>query len=265
MNLEELRHRIRRSPLGPLALAVYRRFLPPQRRAVNARGARYDRETTAVMRRVLRPDSSCIDVGAHRGSILEEILELAPRGVHFAFEPLPRFAAELRQRFPRVQVHEAAAGDGAGEAAFVHVENAPAYSGLREREYDRPDPVLEPLRVQVVRIDDVVPQTQPIDFIKLDIEGGEYHALRGAVTTVRRCRPVIVFEAGEKSTGRYGVGPADVHRLVTGDLGCHLSTMERWLAGEAPYDEAGFREAWERGLEYYFIAYPADGGSMSPR
>lgn len=258
MILEQVRHRIRRSPFGPLALAIYRRFLTPERRAVNARGARYDREATDVMRRVLRPDSSCIDVGAHSGSMLEEILELAPRGSHHAFEPLPRYAARLRSRFPQVQVHEAAVGDEMGEVEFVHVVNAPAYSGLRERDYDRPDVKLERVRVREVRLDEVIPESSAIAFIKIDIEGGEFHALRGAQRTVRRCRPVVVFEAGAQSTGRYGVVPEDLYRLVTTDLACSLSTMERWLAGAPPYDEPEFGEAWRRGSEFYFIAYPAD-------
>lgn len=257
MGLQRLRHSIRRSPLGPLALAIYRWFLTPERRAVNEKGARYDRDASAVMRRILRPDSSCLDVGAHAGSFLEEVLERAPRGTHHAFEPLPRYAAELRRRFPGVHVHEAAVGDEPGETEFVHVANAPAYSGLRERTYDRPDPRLERLRVRIVRIDDVVPAIQPIALIKLDIEGGEFHALRGARRTIERSRPVIVFEAGAKSTGRYGVAPDDVWRLLVVDLACHVSTMARWLAADPPYDEAGFRQAWQQELEFYFIAYPA--------
>ena len=257
MILEELRHRVRRSPLGPLALAVYRLFLTPERRAVNAKGALYDRQASEVMRRTLKPDSSCVDVGAHRGSIVEEFLEHAPHGRHHAFEALPQLAAELARRFPQVTVHPAAVGDENGEADFVHVENAPAYSGLRERDYDRADPRIRHERVKVDRLDDAVPRDQAVAYVKIDIEGGEYHALKGAVELVRRCRPIIVFEAGERSTGRYGVGPDDVYRLVTGDLGCRLTTMERWLAGTPPFTAEEFRAAWAEGREYYFLASPA--------
>lgn len=219
-----------------------------------------------MMKRVLRPDSCCADVGAHNGTILRTMLELSPHGTHFAFEPLPHFAARLREAFPTARVCEVALSDYSGQASFVHVANDAAYSGLRPRIYDRPDPILQPITVTVTRLDDVIPPEQPVAFIKIDIEGGEFHALRGAVRTIRRWRPVIVFEGGPKSTGQYSVEPEEVYDLTTGQLGFHLSTMQRWLAGLLPYAEAEFCERWRSGAEFYFIAYPADdvpGGGSS--
>jgi FkbM family methyltransferase len=222
----------------------------------HAQNSRYDRETCEVLGRVLRPDSCGVDVGAHRGGILKEMMRCAPLGTHFAFEPLPHLAAHLRKTFPGARVHEAAVSDHAGTARFVHVEDAPAYSGLRERIYDWPDPALKAITVNVVRLDDVLPDEQSVAFIKLDIEGGEFHALLGAAGTIRRCRPVIVFEAGHRSTGQYGVGPDEVYRLITEQFGYHLSTMQRWLADRSPYRRTAFRRHWRRGTEFYFIAYP---------
>jgi len=219
--------------------------------------AAYDLQTTEVMRRVLGEASACLDIGAHEGSVLREMVTIAPRGAHHAFEPLPHLAAALRTAFPTVTVHEAAVSDAPGRAQYVFVENAPAYSGLRERDYDRPDPRKTLLDVSVVRIDDVVPTDTPVDLIKLDIEGGEYHALKGAARTIARCRPVIVFEASARSTGKYGVTPEDMFNLVVGEYACQLSTMRRWLDGEPPLSAEEFARNWYNGPEYYFIAYPA--------
>jgi FkbM family methyltransferase len=260
--LKSIKRLVRRSPLGPVTQRIHRVFFPERKKRSNPRGVKYDQQTIEVMRRVLRPESSCIDVGAHRGKILQEIVRISPLGNHFAFEPLPHFAAILRARFPDVRVYEAAVSDHTGTATFVHVENAPGYSGLRQRIYDRPDPVLKSIRVNVVRLDDVIPCEQSLAFIKLDIEGGEFDALRGATRTIRRCQPVVVFEAGAKSTVQYGIGPEDVYRLISEQLGYSLSTLARWLAGQSPYSHAEFCHNWHSGPDFFFIAY-STGTSQS--
>lgn len=251
--LGTLKKMIKRSPLAPLAASVYGWSLPAARRELMLQNLRYDRETVDVMRRHLAADSSCIDIGAHDGEILRYMTQLAPRGRHIAFEPIPHLAATLRERFPGVAVHEAACSERAGSAEFVLVENALAYSGLRRRIYDRPDAKLRNIRVQVVRVDDVV--AHPVSLIKIDVEGGEYHALLGAERTIRTHRPLIVFEAGAKSTGQYGVTPEEFMSFFD-RLGYRLSTMQRWLASRPALTREEFVDDWNGGRDYYFIAHP---------
>jgi FkbM family methyltransferase len=252
--LDTLKKVIKRSRLAPLAASVYGLALPAERRYAMQRNLRYDRETVEVMRRVLTAHSSCIDIGAHDGEILRHIAKLAPRGHHVAFEPIPHLAATLRARFPEVSVYEAACADRPGSAQFVLVENAPAYSGLRRRLYDRPDAALRSIRVQVVRVDELV--RHAVSLIKVDVEGGEYHALLGAQRTIAIHRPVIIFEAGARSTGQYGVTPRDFTSLFA-RLGYRLSTMERWLASKPAFTEEEFVANWQGDRDYYFIAHPA--------
>ena len=216
---------------------------------------RYDLQTVEVMKRILREDSVCIDVGAHEGDVLQEMVSIAPKGRHHAFEPIPALAQALRERFPRVSVHQAALSDEKGEAEFQHVVNSPGYSGLRKRDYDRLDPVIEKIRVKKVRLDDLLSPQEEVSFIKVDVEGGEYHALRGGSETLKRCKPFVVFEAGLKSTSHYGVGPADIYELLVRDCDMNLSTMERWLGDSPPLDEQEFIRHFQEGLDYYFLAY----------
>jgi FkbM family methyltransferase len=251
--LHTLKKVIKRSRLAPLAASVCGLALPPGRRDALLRNFRYDRETLEVMRRVLAADSSCIDIGAHDGEILRHITKLAPQGRHIAFEPIPHLAAMLRARFPEVAVHEAACTNSPGSAEFVLVENAPAYSGLRQRIYDRPDVALRNIRVQAVRVDDLV--RQAVSLIKVDVEGGEYHALLGAERTITIHRPVIIFEASARSTGQYGVAPHDFTKFF-GRLGYRLFTMERWLASKPAFTDEEFIHNWNGGPHYYFIAQP---------
>lgn len=50
------------------------------------------------------------------------------------------------------------------------------------------------VRVQVETIDATVPDDRTVSLIQLDVEGFETQALTGAISTIRRCLPVIVVE-----------------------------------------------------------------------
>lgn len=49
-------------------------------------------------------------------------------------------------------------------------------------------------RVDVIRLDDIVPKERRVTVIHLDIEGYELKALMGALATIRRCLPIIIIE-----------------------------------------------------------------------
>ena len=58
-----------------------------------------------------------------------------------------------------------------------------------------------------------------LDYVKLDLEGYELKALRGAEGQLRRHRPVVVVESG-RQLARYGDSRADLLACMT-DLGYH--------------------------------------------
>ena len=96
----------------------------------------YDKQTRAIMSRILSEDSNCIDVGANEGIFTKEMLKYAPSGKHMAFEPLPDLANDLSDKYPQVDVHGCALSDVNAPSTFQHVTNASGYSGLRKRHYD---------------------------------------------------------------------------------------------------------------------------------
>ena len=99
----------------------------------------YDRLTLRILDKLLLPASNCVDIGCHKGEILEEILKRSPNGHHYAFEPIPQFYESLKENFNREQVtfSRVALSDRKGEAKFNHVVDAPAYSGLKRRDYQQ--------------------------------------------------------------------------------------------------------------------------------
>jgi len=226
---------------------IRRRLLPAHVRA----DIRDTELLVALMEQLLEPDSDCLDVGAHAGSVLREMARVAPRGRHLAWEPLPAFAARLREVFPDLDVREAALSDRAGEREFAHVLADPGWSGFLAR----PTPSgsrVETISVRTERLDDVLPAGVRPAFVKIDVEGAEEEVLRGALETLRRHRPVIAFEHGAGSADHYGTTPEAIHRLLAGELGYAIHGLD----GDGPYDERRFAEIFAAGERVNFAAHP---------
>ncbi|MBT8215354.1 MAG: FkbM family methyltransferase, partial [Acidimicrobiia bacterium] len=160
---------------------------------------------------MLSSSLNSVDVGAHAGAILELLVARAPRGSHWAVEPLPAFATQLRKSFPTVTVCQVALSDSEGEAEFLHVRNQPGYSGLRRRPYDFRDPDIERISVRVDTLDRLIPDDIDIHLIKVDVEGGELGVLLGGMRLLRRCRPYVVFEHGRDSAAAYGTRSEQIY------------------------------------------------------
>lgn len=216
----------------------------------------YDALTIEVLRRVLRPDSNAIDVGAFEGGILKHIVRLAPGGNHLAFEPLPPLYERLRRAFPGVRVLPYALGEAPGETTFQHVVRYPALSGLRRRiDLDLSETVRAET-VMVETLDRTVPESFPVALVKIDVEGGELGVFRGGIRTLRRTRPVIVFECGLGGADSYGARPETIYDLVTATIGLRVSLMDAWLSGRPPLSRAEFVDQFRKSLNFYFIAHP---------
>ena len=249
--VDVLKRIISRSPFGAPAKLLYRRLWPLTVAEINAR---YDSQTSEVLSRVLSPDSNCLDIGAHTGSILTLILRHAQKGRHMAFEPLPHLAGQLRLDFPQVDVQQVALSDVPGTTTFQYVVSNPGYSGLRRRRYDRPNEEIETITVTSARLDDLVPPDRLVHFVKIDVEGAELQVLRGGVETLRRSRPFIVFEHGIGGADYYGTTPDAVFEVLVEQCGLRMTVMDRWLTGARPFMRAEFIQQCKR--DFYFLAYP---------
>jgi FkbM family methyltransferase len=200
------------------------------------------------MRRLLRPNSNCIDIGAATGEILRFMQVLAPNGKHHAFEPIPFQASELRLRFPNVLVHDLALSDETGEVDFFVVKDDPWISALRDPQKirglvgdtQRSDwhGQVETIPVTTRRLDDVLDANEAVDFIKMDVEGAEVSVFRGALRTLAESSPIVVFEySGAAVEELYGA----TNLLDTlSEVGFSVSSLEGWLAGDSPLGPSEF-------------------------
>ena len=218
----------------------------------------YDKQTNKIIRKLCKADTNCIDIGAHKGEVLDIMLKYAPDGVHYAFEPIPALYDDLREKYsgrPNCHISDIALSNEKGSSTFNYVVSNPSYSGLIKRKYDRPNEEDTTITVKTDKLDDVLPPGYQPHFMKIDVEGGEMLVLRGAKNTIKKYKPVIIFEHGLGASDMYGSTPDKLFHLL-GECGLKISVMKKWLAGKPALTEAEFVKLYNTNSEYYFIAHP---------
>lgn len=171
----------------------------------------------------VRPGHRALDVGAGIGRHFFPLAEcVGPEGELIGFEPVQalsiRIEAEIgRREFGRnIRIETAAVSNKAGRAPFFEVTSAPALSGLRRRPELAADMQVRETETEVTTIDAVL-GNDPVRFVKLDVQGGEFNAFRGATNTMLRSRPVFAFEDGRGSSAKsYGYTMAEFYDFFAG-------------------------------------------------
>lgn len=201
-----------------------------------------------VLRKILKPNSCAVDVGAHIGSFTSLLLQVAPGGKHVAIEASPSKGAWLRKRFHAVDIHSVAASDSNGTATF---QEDIRFSGFSRLSAESPNDHCISYSVETRRLDSIL-SGYDVDLIKIDVEGLELSVLRGAMETIDRCRPAIIFECGSEYAFRdLGINRRELYDFLTRELNYSISTFADFL-----FDKGGmeFDEFRRCGL-YPFLAF----------
>jgi FkbM family methyltransferase len=141
-----------------------------------------------MLRRHVKPGSVAADVGANVGYMAVHMGEVAgPEGTVLAFEPEPRNFAVLAEnarvaRWRNVIPFAAAIGEASGA---IDLYLSPHDGG--DHRTVSSDTSRAHIRVPVVSLDELAERRRtPIHFVKMDIQGAEAAAIRGARAVLRR-------------------------------------------------------------------------------
>jgi FkbM family methyltransferase len=158
-----------------------------------------------IYKRILKPGDHAIDCGCNEGRHTLPLAQVVgPTGIVVGFEAIPLLARRLieAKNLPQLRIYNKAVGEKEGNATFVLFPSRTGWSGLRPRP-DAVDLERQTINVDVTIIDDLpFSQIANLGFIKMDIEGGEFHAMKGARRVLTLRKPVIVFENGGASAAR---------------------------------------------------------------
>lgn len=192
-----------------------------------------------------------LDIGAHIGSIFSGVHHAVPSAKIFAVEADPDKAASLKARFPYCQLFDVALGEGEGQIEFYRNPNATGYNSIAPSD----KPGVEKITVPISRLDDLLPE-EMIDVIKMDIEGAELGALRGAEALFERARPTVMFESVRPDTNALGYSPAMLWEWFDAH-GYHVVTPDRMAHDAPPLTLEAFLDAHHypfRTKDYFAVA-----------
>lgn len=214
-----------------------------------------------------------IDGGAHHGYHALRFAERAACERVVAVEADPFTVKTLRERVARaadpiagkVTVLEAALQDDTerAEVTWMSSPSHPGRSGISSIWRDDPAVAFrDSVTVKATTIDTIRSSLeQPVRFIKLDLEGGDFVALRGGCETMRSDRCTIVFENSNRAPKIHGYAIADVvayfhsigYRLVSfsGEIVDERNFFDFWELWASPTSNAErlgtlIKAAWKR-------------------
>jgi len=141
-----------------------------------------------------------VHAGAYFGDFLPALSKaVAPDAHIWAFEPSAENFRCAQSTLKLNVIHNitlthAALGEQAGTALLLtgRIGKLSRGGASAIKAARRPDRVYE--EVRLVAIDEIVPADRHVTIIQLDVEHYEQQALAGALSTVRRCRPLLVLE-----------------------------------------------------------------------
>jgi FkbM family methyltransferase len=153
---------------------------------------RQDAVEIAWMRRLVRPGSNALDVGANIGFYTLLLSDLVgPEGHTYAFEPDAtnfKHLSAIAGCRNNVTLVPKAVSDRSGTLAMY---TSPTLN-VDHRTYKTAS-YKDAITVDGVSIDDYVAERFRVDFIKMDIQGYELNALRGMERTITANPAVVIF------------------------------------------------------------------------
>jgi len=105
------------------------------------------------------------------------------------------------------------------------------------------------------KLDEIIPSDIQIDFIKIDVEGGEFGVLKGGKALLTKNKPIIIFECGLGASEFYGTKPDDLFNYITKEIGLHISLLKSFIKNSKPLTLKEFEYFYNTNKEYYFIAH----------
>jgi len=169
-------------------------------RFINYFPSDYEKENFSFLKAQAKPGSTVLDIGAHIGLFSVIASEITgDKGKIFSFEPSPSTTAFLKKTIhinskdAVIEPVQQAMSNETGKITFFvsddKIDNSNSLVSYKD------DRKLTGIEVDMNTIDNFVAtkKINNLSFIKIDVEGAEYDALRGGTTTFATQRPAFIL------------------------------------------------------------------------
>ncbi len=189
---------------------------------------KYERAELDFVRRTIQPGQTVLDIGANLGLFTVTMAAaVGPAGKVYAFEPLDDLATLLARSVAennfedRVVLERAAVSNKAGSGQLISASKTTNAGGAYLNSGNVPLGH-EVSEVPLITLD-TYPVRRPVHFIKIDVEGAELLAFRGAKGLLREDRPIVLSELHPAQLQKVsGCSPAEfVAEMESYNYQCH--------------------------------------------
>ena len=176
----------------------------------------YEKGNVRILKSLLKPDTTCFDVGTNIGLISTPLLRECPQSNVVSFEPSPNaqpYLVKTHAGSPfknRWQLIPKAVGKEIGRLEFFcsSPDNS-AFDGVKATNRTEVSKVVS---VEVTTLDAEwnTLGCPAVSLIKIDVEGSEIDVLKGASQCIRTARPAIFLEWTLSNLTAYGIPPESI-------------------------------------------------------
>jgi len=182
----------------------------------------YEENEWRFISKFLKPGMTFFDIGANQGFYtLLAAKMVGPGGKVFAFEPVPSQIKKLKRNikincFHNIITEQLALGSEKGSAnMYACLNGAESLSSLRLPSEDG-RVQKKVIQVPITTLDNYVYKSNisSIDFIKIDVEGGELDVLKGGINVLKNLRPIFMCEVQDIRTGQWGYSASEIFKFL---------------------------------------------------